>query len=184
MLQGVSCSSLGTANHFEILFSLTQGVVYVYFIPLCTGLWLRKIYEYWHMSFLERGRQALEAAPMSVQVKGTWQSLVTDSSSGPRSKRLSWRLMLTVFESTHLRKKGRRRRKDVSITCPLQSQGSLKATYSPSLLYMPRLILVVFSLVSSWNCILAILSKSLERWRWTYKGKPCQRTGECIQEVT
>ena len=62
---------------------------------------------------------------------------------------------------------------EARVTCPLQSQGSLKATYSPSLLYMPRLVLVGFSLASSWNCILAILSKSLERWRWTYKWRAC-----------
>lgn len=53
--------------------------------------------------------------------------------------------------------------KDVRVTCPLQSQGVLKATYSSSLLYMPTLILVGFSLASSWNRILAMLSKSLER---------------------
>lgn len=55
--------------------------------------------------------------------------------------------------------------KGLSLTCPLQSQGSLKATYSSSLLYMPRLVLVGFLLASNWNCILAMLSKSLERWR-------------------
>lgn len=36
----------GAANHFKILLSLTQVIVYVHFIPLCTGLWLRKIYGY------------------------------------------------------------------------------------------------------------------------------------------
>lgn len=107
---------------------------------------------------------------MSVQVKGSWQSQGTDNSSGPRSKTPSWRLMLTILRCIYLREKGIKRRKDFYITCPLQSQGSLKATYSSSLLYMPRLILVGFSLASSWNCILAILSKSLERWRWTYEG--------------
>lgn len=30
------------ANHVKILFSLTGVVVNVHFIPLCTGLWLRK----------------------------------------------------------------------------------------------------------------------------------------------
>lgn len=34
--------------------------------------------------------------------------------------------------------------KGLPLTCPLQSQASLKATYSSSLLYMPRLVLVGF----------------------------------------
>lgn len=55
------------------------------------------------------------------------------------------------------------------LTCPLQSQGSLKLTYSSSLLYIPRASLVWFWSESTWNFSLAILSKSLERWRWTCK---------------
>lgn len=38
-------TSPGAANHFKILFSLTWVAVYVHFISLCTGLWLRKRYE-------------------------------------------------------------------------------------------------------------------------------------------
>lgn len=37
--------SPGATNHFKILFSLTWVAVYVHFISLCTGLWLRKRYE-------------------------------------------------------------------------------------------------------------------------------------------
>ena len=42
----VMLKSPGAANRFKILLSLTQVIVYVHFIPLCTGLWLRKIYGY------------------------------------------------------------------------------------------------------------------------------------------
>lgn len=42
----VMLKSPGAAHHLEILFSLTWVVVYAHFIPLCAGLWLRKIYGY------------------------------------------------------------------------------------------------------------------------------------------
>ena len=34
----VMLKSPGAANHFQTIFLLTQGVVYVHFIALCTGL--------------------------------------------------------------------------------------------------------------------------------------------------
>lgn len=34
----VMLKSPGVANHFQTIFLLTQGVVYVHFIALCTGL--------------------------------------------------------------------------------------------------------------------------------------------------
>lgn len=55
------------------------------------------------------------------------------------------------------------------LTCPLQSHGSLKSTYSSSLLYIPKPSLVGFCSESTSNFILAMLSKSFERWRWTCK---------------
>lgn len=159
----VMLKSPGAANHFQSLFLLTQGVVYVHFIALCTGLWVRKIYRYWHVSFPGRGKWALQAAPISVQVRGLGrpQARTAVLVQGHKGRSEGWCLTADTWES------------EARVTCPLQSQGSLKATYSPSLLYMPRLVLVGFSLASSWNCILAILSKSLERWRWTYKWRAC-----------
>ena len=158
----VMLKSPGAPNHFQTLFLLTQGIVYVHFIALCTGLWVRKIYSYWHVSPW-RGKWALEAAPKSVQVRGlgspqTQRQILVQGHKGCSER---WCLTADIWET------------EVCVTCPLQSQGSLKVTYSPSLLYMPRLVLVGFSLASSWNCILAILSKSLERWRWTYKWRAC-----------
>lgn len=110
----------------------------------------------------------------SQREEGTRGSSNVDPSQG---KLLAWREWF--FTEFGLNGKGWVRceeGKRLSLTCPLQSQGSLKATYSSSLLYMPRLVLVGFLQASNWNCILAILSKSLERWRWTWERKPWRRT--------
>lgn len=179
----VIVKSPGAANHWKILFLLTQVVVYMHITPLCRGLWLGKVYESWHVSFPERGKRVLEAAPTSGQWReaGSPRAQTAVLAQGQTGHPEGWCWLYLNADNWD---REDIRRKDFYVTWPLQSQGSLKATYSSSLLYMPILILVGFSLASSWNCILAILSKSLERWCWTYEGTLCQRIGECVQGFT
>lgn len=53
-------------------------------------------------------------------------------------------------------------------TWPEQSQGSLKGTYSSSLLYMPSPDLLGLPSPSFSNSIFAILSNNLDRCLWTW----------------
>ena len=142
-------------------------------IRISPHTWLQWLYAFYfteHWPFLSEGTEMLtyvflwerKASKVSFTVEPSQGKLFFQASSS------GWRkLMFTEFG---LNGKGWVRYeegKGMSLTCPLQSQGSLKATYSSSLLYIPRLVLVGFWLASNWNCILAMLSKSLERWRWT-----------------
>ena len=54
-----------------------------------------------------------------------------------------------------------------SLTCPEHSHWLSKSTYSPSLLYMPRAVLVSLPSSSCRNLSLAMLSNSLDKWRCT-----------------
>lgn len=166
--RGCHLNILWAANHLTIPSQPTAVTVYVQFFSPSTGLyWMRK-YKFGHMFSSERGRhqrqlqcgpQARKAAPSGLKL---W----------PERTWLSLNLVRMGRDGGGVRR---------TVTCPLQSQGSLKATYSSSLLYMPRLVLVGFLLASNWNCILAMLSKSLERWRWTWERKPWQRIQEDAQ---